>query len=169
MTVVTVRGDLQEARRPEVGDLQQASVGDEDVRRAQVAVQDALAMRVVHGVADLTRVVHGARQVERALARDDGLERLAGHELHHDEEHVLLLLRGEDRDDVRVIEAGEEPRLAQEFAEIDALLVRNLQRNFLVNPRVFGEVHGAEPAAADRLEDFVLPDDLSAEEHWRRV
>ena len=64
-------------------------------------MQHALAVRVIDGVADLAGVVERARHVERAFARDDRLERLARHELHHDEEDVLLLLRGQDRDDVR--------------------------------------------------------------------
>ena len=72
------------------------------------------------------------------------------------------------RDDVRVIEAGEQPRLAQQLAEVDALLVRDLERDLLVDPGVFGEVDGAEAAAADRREDLVLADDLSAEEHRAR-
>src|SRR4029077_5359470 len=66
---------------------------------------------------------------------------------------------------VGVIEAREEPRLTQQLAEVDALLVRHLERDFLVDPRVLGEVHGAEAAAAARRQDFVLPDDLSAKEH----
>ena len=79
----------------------------------------------------------------------------------------VLLLRGQDGDDVRMIEAGEQPRLAQQLAEVDALLVRHLERDLLVDPGVFGEVDRAEAAAADRRQDLVLPDDLAAEEHLR--
>ena len=100
-----VRGDLEKARRAEVGDLHQAVVGDQHVGRTQVAVQHALTMGVVDGVADLAGVVERRRQIERAIARQDRFERLARHELHHDEEHVLLFLRREDGDDVRVIQA----------------------------------------------------------------
>ena len=138
---------------------------DQHVRRPQVAVQHALPVRVVDGVADLAGVVERERDVERALARDDRLERFARHELHHDEEDVLLLFSRQDRDDVGMIEAGEEPRLAKQLAEVDALLVRNLQRDLLVDPGVFGEIDRAEPAAADRREDLVLADDLTAEKH----
>ena len=91
-----VRGDLEEARGAEVGDLEQAVVGHEHVRRPQVAVEHALPVRVIDGVADLAGVVERDAEVERAVARDDRLERLAGHVLHHDEEDVLLLLRGQD-------------------------------------------------------------------------
>src|SRR6185503_3489458 len=112
--------------------------------------------------------VERARQVERPLAGDDRLERFAGDELHDDEEDVLLLLGGEDRDDVRVTEAGQQPRLAQQLAEVDRLLVRHLEGDALVDPGVLGEVDGAEAAAADRRQDLVLADDLTAEEHPRR-
>jgi hypothetical protein len=126
-------------------------------------------VRVVDRVADLAGVIERARHLERAVARDDRVERFSRHELHHDEEDVFLLLGREDGDDVRVIQAGEEPRLAQQLAEVDALLVRHLERDFLVDPGVFREVHGAKTAAADRRQNFVLPDDLAAEEHRREV
>src|SRR5204863_1365861 len=103
----------------------------------------------------------------RAFARDNRLEGLAGHELHHDEEDVLLLFGRQNRDDVRVVEGGEQPRLAQQFAEIDALFVRDFERDFLVDPGVFREVNRSKAAAADRREDFVFADDLAAEEHPR--
>ena len=67
-----------------------------------------------------------------------------------------------------MVQAGEQPRLAQQLAEVDALLVRNLERDLLVDPGVFGEVDRAEAAAADRREDLVLADDLTAEEHAAR-
>src|SRR5262247_4120053 len=125
-------------------------------------MQHAMAMRVVDRVADLAGEVERAAEIERSLTRDDRLERFARHELHHDEEDVLLLLRREDRDDVGMIERREEPRLAQELAEVDALLVRNLERDLLVDPRVFREIDRAEPTAADRLQNLVLADDLTA-------
>ena len=124
-------------------------------------------MRVIDGVADLTREIQSAREVERPLTRDHRLERLARDELHHDEKDVLLFLGGEDGDDVRVIERGKKPRLAQQLAEIDALLVRHFERDLLVDPGVFGEIHRAKAAAADRRKDFVFADDLSPEEHRR--
>src|SRR5262249_26792642 len=108
-------------------------------------------------------------QVERAIARDDRLERFAGHELHDDEEDVLLFLRRQDGDDVGMIERREEARLAQQLAEVDGLLVRDLERGLLVDPGIFGEVDRAEAAAADRRKNLVLTDDLTAEEHPRRV
>ena len=164
-----VRGNLEKARRSEIGHLEHPALGDDHIGRPEVAVEHTLAVRVVDGVADLTAVVERARHTERAFARDHRLERLAGHELHHDEEDVLLLLRREDRDDVRVVERREQPRLAQQLAEVEVLFVRDLERDLLVDPGVFREVDGAEAAAADRGQNLVFAQDLSAEEHAREV
>ena len=87
------------------------------------------------------------------------------HVLHHDEEHVLLLLRGRDGDDVGVADAGEQARLAQQLAEVESLPVRHLDRDLLVDPGVLREVNGTESAAAEGREDLVLPERLAFEQH----
>ena len=160
-----VRCDFEKPRGAEVGDLQHAAFGDEHVRRPQIPVQHALAVRVIHGVHDLAGVVERTGDVERPVSRDDRLERFARDELHHDEENVLLLLRGQDGDDVGMIEAGEQARLAQQLAEVDALLVGNLQGNLLVDPGVFREVNRSKTATANRRQNLVLSNDLTAEKH----
>ena len=126
----------------------------------------ALPVRVVDGVADLAREVECAVQIDRALERDDVLERLARHVLHHDEEGAVLLLCRGDRDDVGVADAGEEARLSQQIAEVDVLTMRNLDRNFLVDPGVLREVNGAEPSATEGGDDPVLAERLASEEQW---
>ena len=97
--------------------------------------------------------------------RDDVLERFARHVLHHDEEDVVLLLGGGDGDDVGMADAGEQPRLAQQLAEVELLPVRHLDRDLLVDPGVLREVDGAESAAAERREDLVLTERLAFEQH----
>ena len=77
---------------------------------------------------------------------------------------LVLLLRRDDRDDVGMVERGEQPRLAQQLAEVEVLPVRNLDRDLLVDPGVFGEVDGAEAAAAERRDDLVLAERLALEE-----
>ena len=145
-----VRGNLEKARGAEVGDLQHVVLGDEHVGRPQVAVNHALTVRVVDGVADLAGEVERPVELERALARDDVLERLALHVLHHDEEDVVLLLGRDDGDDVGMADAGEQSRLAEQLAEVESLAVRDLDRDLLVDPGVVGEVDGTETAAAER-------------------
>src|SRR5436190_13015085 len=128
-------------------------------------MQHTVAMRVIDGVADLAGVIERQWKIERALARDDRLEVLTGNELHHDEENVLLFLGGDDGDDVGMVERGEQSRFAEQFAEIEALLMRNLQRDFLVNPGVFGQVDRAEAAAADCGQNLVFANDLPTKKH----
>ena len=87
-------------------------------------MKDAGAVRVIDGVANLAGEIERAAYVEGAVTRDDVLERLSGDMLHHDEEDVLLLLRGEDGNDVRMAHRGKEPGLLQHLCEIEMLLVR---------------------------------------------
>jgi hypothetical protein len=65
-----------------------------------------------------------------------------------------------------VIQTGQQARLLQKVAEIHVLPVRDLDRDLLVDPGVFGEVNRTEPATAEWREDLVLSDRLTAEEHW---
>ena len=144
-----MRCDFEDARGAEVGDLHEPLLGDEDVAGPQVAMDDVVAVRVIDRVGDLHAEVERARQLERAFPHDDRLERLARDVLHDDEEDAFLLLRGEDRDDVGMAHAAEQARLVQQLGEIEVLLtVRNLQRDLLVEPRIFGEEDGTEAAAA---------------------
>src|SRR5690349_3523456 len=96
---------------------------------------------------------------------DDLLERLPRHVLHHDEEHTVLLLRREDGDDVWMVHRGEKARLLQHLGKIQVLLVRDLECDLLVDPRIFGKEHAAEAAAAERRKDSVLPYGLALEKH----
>jgi hypothetical protein len=124
-------------------------------------------VRVVHRIADLAGEVERLGHVERTLAEDLLLQRLALDVFHHDEEEVLLLLDREHRHDVGVAHRGQQARLLELLQEVHALLVGDLERDFLVHPGVVGEVHAAETAAAERRQDAVLADDLAAEEHLR--
>ena len=65
-----------------------------------------------------------------------------------------------------MVDAGEQPRLAQQLAEVEALPVRDLDRDLLVDPGVLREVDGAEAAAAERRDDLVLAERLASEEQW---
>jgi hypothetical protein len=64
-----------------------------------------------------------------------------------------------------MVQCGEEARLAQELAEIQILLVRNLEGDLLVDPGVFRQVNRSEASAADRRQTLLLADDLTAEKH----
>ena len=66
-----------------------------------------------------------------------------------------------------MVERGEQARLAQQLAEVEVLLVRNLERDLLVDPGVVGQEDRAKSSAADGRVDLVFPDDLTAKEHAR--
>ena len=63
---------------------------------------------------------------------------------------------------------GEEPGLAHQLTEVEILPVWNLDRDFLVDPRVFRQINAAETAASQGRENAVFPDRLSAKEHLCR-
>ena len=126
-------------------------------------MDDSLLVRVIDGVADLAREVERAVQVERAVRRDQVLQRFTRHVLHDDEEHAVLLFGGRDGDDVGMADGSEKAGFTQQLAEIESLPVRDLDRDLLVDPRVLCEVHGPEPAAAERTDDLVLPEYLAPE------
>ena len=123
----------------------------------QIAVQDAGAVRVIDRVADLAAQIEGQRDVEGAVAEDLLLERLALHVLHDDEEDVVRLLGRQHGDDVGMAHRREQPRFLQQLGEVEALLVRDFERDFLVDPGVFGQVHAAEAAAASAETMRYLP------------
>ena len=72
-------------------------------------------------------------------------------------------------DDVGMADAGEQPRLAQQLAEVEALPVRHLDRDLLVDPGVLREVDGTESTAAERRDDLVLAECLAPEQQRGRV
>ena len=158
-------GLLQEPGRAEVGDLHDAALGDEDVRGAQVPVQDLRLVRVVDALQDLDGVVQCAGDVEGFVTVDDGLEALALHVLHDDEEHALDSFGRDDAHDVGMIESGQEARLLKQVVEVAALPMGDLDRDLLVDPRILREEYGAEAAGAQICEDLVLTNGLPQEEH----
>ena len=158
-----MRGDLEEARRSKVRDLQHVVLGDQHVGGPQVSMNDTLRVCVIDGVADLAREVQRTVQFERALRGDEVFQRLSLDVLHHDEEDVFLLFGGRDGDDIGVADAGEQARLSQQFTEVQPLTMRNFDRDLLVDPGVLREVNGTESAAAEWRDDFVFPETLTSE------
>ena len=64
-----------------------------------------------------------------------------------------------------MVQGGEQPRLPKQFAEVQRLPVRHFERDALVDPGVFRQIDRAETTAAERLEDPVLAERLSAKHH----
>ena len=74
----------------------------------------------------------------------------------------------EELRDVGMAERGEQARFTQQLAEIEVLAMRDLDRDFLVDPGVFREVDGAEATAPQRGDYAVLAHRLAAKEHVER-
>ena len=106
-----------------------------------------------------------ARRLERALAPQQRLQVGAVDVPHRDEEASVGLARLVHGDDVRVVEARREPRLAQQpLAEAGVVgepLQEDLQRDAPPEPLVAREVDLPHAAAADQLLDEVLGDGRS--------
>ena len=160
-----VRRDLEESRGSKVRDLEYASVRHQDIWRAEIAMNDSLSVGVAHGTAYLLRIGNRQVCVEGAPIGDHVLERLALDVFHHDEEDVVLFLGCRDRNDVGVVEGGKQSWLPEELGEIEILLVRHLDRDIFVDPRVAREVHNTESATTQRGCDLVLPKSLTAKQH----
>jgi hypothetical protein len=58
-------------------------------------------------------------------------------------------------------DAGEQPRLAQQFTKVEILAMRHLDGDALVDPRILREVNRTETTAPERREDLVLPEVLT--------
>ena len=65
--------------------------------------------------------------------------------------------------------ACEQPRLSQQFAEVESLAMRHLDGDFLVDPGVLRKVNSAESAASERRDDFVFAETLTPEQHLEEI
>ena len=130
-----------------------------DVGRLQVPVHDALLVGLRERVRDLRG--DPERLVDRdAPAREPLGQVLALHQLEREERHTVRLLEPVDGGDVRVVERGEQPRLAPEAREPRGVLPhlgrQDLERHVAPELRVGGAVDLAHPARADRGGDAVV-------------
>ena len=161
------RPDLGDARLvdragdPEVGELDDVGVGDEQVAGLDVAVHDAVAMRVVEAAAGLGDDLDRLLDVEVAAVAQQLGARVAGDVLHHDEVLVVALVEAEVEhlNDVRVHEPGSGERLAAEARDerrvVGEVLGQQLQRDVALEALVEGEVHGRHAADAEPALDPV--------------
>ena len=144
---------------PEIGHLHDPFRVDDDVVRLDVAVDDAVAMRVAKPGEDLARVRDGDGNGAGSPAANELLERPALDVLHHDEVRAVRLPPVEDRDDVRVGEAGRMRCLAAEALDellvVRVALVQDLDGHAATQLLILGEVHVGHAAAPELPRDPV--------------
>ena len=141
------------------------------VRGLQVAVDDALGVGLLERLGDLLRDLERLLDGDGA-ARETLLEVLALHELERQEGLAVRVLESVDRGDVRVVERGEQLRLALEAGEALGVL-RHLERQHLdrdvaTEGRVGGAVDLAHPAGPEGRGDPVVRQRLADQGASRR-
>ncbi len=146
---------------PEVEHLDGAVGPEPDVGRLQVAVEDALVVRGGERGGDLRRDRRDLVGRDRA-APDPLVEPLALDQLHDQRKMAVERLEPEQRGDVRMVERGEQPRLALEAGAPLGVgrerLGQQLQRHLAPEPRVAGAVDLAHAATAEQGGDLELGD-----------
>ncbi len=132
---------------------------DEDVRGLDVAMDEALLVRGVERFRDLGEDVERAPGLERPFLGHEAGEVRALDVAHGEIKEPVLIARLVDRDHVRVVEGGGDPRLAQE-ALAEALVLGELGRDHLEGDlapesRFLGTVDRTHASAADERLDPV--------------
>ena len=102
---------MRDARQAEIGEINMPFVIDQDVRGLDVAVQDAARIRVRQRVRDGADDLEDLLRAEFLLL-ENGFERLAFDEAQDEEGDAFKCAEIVDRDDVGVIELGDDGRFA---------------------------------------------------------
>ena len=153
--------DTGEAGDPEVGQVGVAVAIDQDVRRLHIAVDDAVAMGRPQGAGDLREHRRGAfgrqRPVGERVGEGAGLD-----QAHHEVGGTRLTPVVVQRDDVRVLEPGDELGLGLEPADerrvVGELGPDHLDRHLAPDDRLVGAVDRPEGAAPELLAQLVAAD-----------
>jgi hypothetical protein len=113
--------------------MPRVAVLEEDVLGLEVAVGEPRRVRVGERVGHVPEQPHRRGDRQRPAAREPGPERLAGDARHRVVRHAAGVARRQERDDVRVAEAGGEQHLAPEA--LDAHHAAQLRREHLDDDR----------------------------------
>jgi len=125
-------------------------------------VEDAAVVGVLEGVGEGAPDRDDLLDRQRAVPVEAPGEVRALREVHDQVGAALVLAGGLDGDDVRVVEPGQGPGLAEEALALAGRRPppgrEELERDAALEDRVVGPVDGAGPAAADRLDELVGAD-----------
>ena len=141
---------------------------DHDVSRLDVSMYEPAAVRGVERGSKLVEQVDCAVGIERPLLDQDLAQVGPGDEVHHKEQHSVLLAGIVDSDDVRMVQRRGDPHLPLEPLAEPLILGQpgrqHLQRVNPVQRDVRGAVHEPHAATPDELVDPVATDDRAASE-----
>jgi hypothetical protein len=145
------------SREAEVEELR-AGAREHHVARLEIAMHDARPVRAVEGVGDLDAETEHVVDRERP-ALNAIRERLALDQLHDEVEIVPLAPDVVDDADVRMVERGNEPRLALEaradLGRACQIARQDLDRDLAAEAAVAGAIDLAHASGADGREDLV--------------
>ena len=146
----------------EVGDVGVLGTGlaaEQDVGRLDVAVDEASGVDRVEPVADLGDQGGRLLGAEPADLRQPPAQIGAADVAHRDPGDPALFARGVDRDDVRMLDRGSDPRLLGEAPGEDLIRRRlggdQLQRHLPFQARLQRQIEDPHPAAAEAALDPV--------------
>ena len=138
-----LRGIAHGLGNAEVGH-QGVSIGEQNVFRLDVAVDDAALVRVGERVGHFAQDVHRVADRQRATSRQQIAERFTVHKGHDVEQHRTGSAGIEQRQDVRVLQAGGDLDLPQKTLGAQArgeLRAQHLHGDLTVMAYVFGQIH----------------------------
>ena len=145
---------------PEVGEVRVAVLVEQDVRRLDVAVDDALPVGIRERAGDLRQQPGGRLEVPRA-ALERPLQRASAQPAHHEVRALRISPVVVERNEVRMLELGDESRLrlepAHERGLVDQLGADHLDRDLAPDRRLVRAIDDADVAAADLLAELVAP------------
>ena len=154
------------ARDAEVGHLEVAVLGHEDVLRLHVAVHHVAPVGGAERREDLLGEVDRLQRRQRGAPADDLLEVRPRQVLHHDVVAAVRLPAVVDGDDVRVVEAGRRRGLAAEaLHELGVRgvgLGQHLHRHLAVEQAVVAQVDAGHAPGAELAAQLVAPPDQLA-------
>ena len=149
----------EDARDPEVHDLDGSTIGNHQVRRLQIAMHDSGAMRVGERIENLHAQLCGLRWRQLAETFGQIVEGFAADELHHHQQVVVVAMQLEEGGDALVVQTRERHRFGPEALEhvtFPEVGVQDLDRNFAFERLVHCLVDSAHAATAKAIDDSIF-------------
>ncbi len=136
----------------EIGELHGTVVGKQDIARLDIAMDHTSLVGIRQSAEHLRDVAEGLRQLD-GLLLDSVVERRSFHQLHEHEELIIDPLRGIERRDVGVREAGLDLDLAAEALgqvwRVSQVRQQDLHGFGTIGNQMADSVHVAHASAAD--------------------